>query len=302
MPQPLDRFARDVTAYFGKTSVSYIGIGDRSDAALTTFAEAGLNVGRAVLLAPETTLSDLQDTIGSSGFEIEIAAADYSGHDSGTQIDQLVRSFPDAHLSILALKEGVNAPAAIGTAHASLAASAIDIVYAVTSLEPDESGAGPISKLQDVLLPHGYRLYKIYDQRHDTEHDRPVLQDFGAVFLSPDMIARHPLSVVEENQALRRALDDATAQNAVLTAELKRELDRRYTENAALSEMLSAMQPVQGGSRDIHLRHAQRGTRTKRGPLDLSPVWRSRRRQKLALVLIAVWLVGLLAYSSFTGA
>ena len=302
MQSPTDRFALEISAFFANCPVTYVCVGEADYVGVTSLMDAGLRIEQAVFADTGGDHKPRQSSNANPQTEIISIHADFADSASPASIDALIEDLPNRKLSILRIKAGTHDQTALATAQKSLSAGVIDVIYLLASLDAGEAEVSNIADLQSALSEYGYKLYKIYDQRHDTEHDRPVLQDFGAVFLSPDMIARHPLSVIEENHALRRALDDATAHNAVLTAELKRELDRRHTEIAALSEMLSAMQPVERRPRKIHLKHAQRRTPKKRGPLDLSPVWQSRRRQKLALVLIAVWLVGLLAYSYFAGA
>ncbi len=72
-------------------------------------------------------------------------------------------------------------------AAALLSRGDIDFVEVEAGMNPDNALHVPFEQLKAYVEQHGYRLFGIYEQRHDWPTGRPILRRSNAVFIAPGL-------------------------------------------------------------------------------------------------------------------
>ena len=87
-----------------------------------------------------------------------------------------------------------------------LGAQAVDIVYVEAGMDPDDAQQTYCRDIEDVLLGHGYRHFRIYEQTHEWLEDSPLLRRVNIAFMSRRFAERQPYRLLTDLRAARGAL------------------------------------------------------------------------------------------------
>jgi len=163
-----------------------------------------------------------------------------------TTLDALAAGFDKPQISILKLDvEGFEDAVLAGAAHL-LEKQAIDLIYTEVGLDPEGSQQTYYRRLEDRLRGHGYRLFRIYEQKNEWIVDSPLLRRANFAFMAGNFAARRPyrlsralLAARREAGALQTSLQAETAGRAALEARIAR-LETRLAERDAALEARAA--------------------------------------------------------------
>lgn len=137
---------------------------------------------------------------GPRAFEVE-----------ATTLDALAESFTARRISLLKIDvEGYEAEVIAG-ARGLLADQAIDMIYIEAGMNPEGTQQTHFRVIEDALNAHGYRVFRVFEQKNEWPEDSPLLRRLNVAFMSPRFAAAHPLGlsakllkIGKENEALRQ--------------------------------------------------------------------------------------------------
>jgi FkbM family methyltransferase len=109
-----------------------------------------------------------------------------------TTLDALAAGFDKPQIGILKLDvEGFEDEVLAGAAHL-LETQAIDLIYTEVGLDPAGSQQTYYRLLEDRLRAHGYRLFRVYEQKNEWIVDSPLLRRANFAFMAGNFAARRP--------------------------------------------------------------------------------------------------------------
>jgi FkbM family methyltransferase len=259
---PISAFLKDIEPFFLRRQVIYADIGANRGDTFAALFQSRLKINRACLVEanPKIFQELLQRVAALNATEratcLNIALSNAPGRvklrdmrdmsaiiheDEGNfakdgtvlfdvetkTLDSLSNLFPDRHISILKIDvEGHEAEVLEG-AETLLGEHAVEVIYIEAGVDPDNQQQTYYRKIEDILMSHGYRLFRIYEQTHEWIDDRPLLRRMNMAFISPIVAAKYPMSLLRELQALRDRIDTllearrtALEENKKLKAEL----------------------------------------------------------------------------------
>ncbi|ETW11022.1 methyltransferase FkbM family protein [Roseivivax marinus] len=161
---------------------------------LRTQPEANLESGsdaKAALSREESTDAKVDSTI-----EVETET-----------FDNLVSLLPDGHVSLMKIDVEGHELAVLEGAAETLGRQGIDVLYIEAGMDRDNPQQTWYRDIEDALALHGYRLFRIYEQKQDWIEDRPVLRRVNMAFFSPRMIERHPVRLTKEMADLHNKIE-----------------------------------------------------------------------------------------------
>ena len=109
-----------------------------------------------------------------------------------TTLDALAEGFGFRKVSLLKVDvEGYEA-AVLEGARGLFAAQAVDMVYIEAGMNPEGTQQTYFRRIEDALNAHGYRLFRVFEQKHEWPEDSPLLRRLNAAFMSPRFAAANP--------------------------------------------------------------------------------------------------------------
>lgn len=121
-----------------------------------------------------------------------------------TTLDALAARFDKPQIGILKLDvEGFEDEVLAGAAHL-LETQAIDLIYTEVGLDPAGSQQTYYRLLEDRLRAHGYRLFRVYEQKNEWIVDSPLLRRANFAFMAGNFAARRPYRLSRALLAARR--------------------------------------------------------------------------------------------------
>lgn len=85
---------------------------------------------------------------------------------------------------------------------------AADVVYIEAGLNPEGTQQTYYRLIDDVLIKHGYRLFRIYEQKHEWIEDSPFLRRMNMAYFSESFASRHPYEATKKKYAQMVGLSD----------------------------------------------------------------------------------------------
>jgi FkbM family methyltransferase len=136
-------------------------------------------------------------------------------------LDELSLLFSERHISLLKIDAEGYEDQVLGGAASLLSAQEVDVVYVEAGMNPSGTQQCYYRTIDDILLGHGYRLFRIYEQKHEWQEDSPFLRRADLAYLSPRFAAQSPYLLARELFQARQELLSVHAQRDELTAQIR---------------------------------------------------------------------------------
>ena len=135
-------------------------------------------------------------------------------------LDGLTSSFADEHISLLKIDVEGFEREVLGGASGLLSAQKVDVIYIEAGMNPEGSHQVYYRDIDDILLSHGYRLFRIYEQMHEWLEDSPHLRRANLAYFSSDFARKSPRKLVVELYQAQTGLVAAERERDQLKQEL----------------------------------------------------------------------------------
>jgi len=323
LDDPTGPFLADISMFYADMPITFLGTGAEDEQTFVALAGSELKMHQVLLVEPDPAkyaslvaqvdaaghseratcinhaLSEAAGAITASKSISRTTDEEETGEGSGdtheipsTRVDDLTDNFPDGRVSILDVGARASGQNVLGGAVETLAAGKIDVVSLAVSFDRSTRNTIPLATADETLRQHGYQLFKLYEQTQDWVQNRPTLSRARAVFLSPSMQQRYPLSLLQKHHQLRSEASAAKSALAEQSAAHEREMQARYAEIATLTEMLAerGRAPNDTPRPPVHLG----AYKPRKGPVKVGP-FSLKRRQFQALVFFVAWLIAIWA-------
>lgn len=259
-----DRFLADIAPFFYKRPVTYVDIGAYDGRVFEKVLRSPLQVHEAHLIEPNEKYLDRARSVGADLFRgrsvdyYPVAIGAESGrvrmHDSksmtrvvnsdrswregpsGEQVfevdcvtlDELAERFTEKRISILKVDvEGYEMEVLAG-ARNLLRDQRIDVLYIEAGMNPAGNQQVYYREIEDELARFGYRMFRIYEQKHEWLDDSPLLRRTNISFFSSNFADSNPYRVTRELYKTNRELEMLQKNidlEASRTAELSKQLE-----------------------------------------------------------------------------
>lgn len=240
-PGKLDAFLDDIAPFFYRTPIVYVDAGAHSGGMFREIVRSDLKIHEAHLVEPNpVSFERLRGTVRELDAEAvatchALALSDAPGRlllrdaDTMTKVvgreaglppgdkvveaeadtlDALARRMSIERISLLKIDvEGFETRVLAGAA-GLLGAQAVDIVYVEAGMDPESVQQTYCRDIEDVLLGHGYRHFRIYEQTHEWLADSPLLRRVNIAFMSRRFAERQPYGLLKDLRAARQALSE----------------------------------------------------------------------------------------------
>jgi FkbM family methyltransferase len=169
-----------------------------------------------------------------------------------TTLDAEAKSFALPRISILKIDvEGAEIEILEG-ARGLLEQGKVDVIYVEAGLNSNCHTLTHYRRLEDFLLPLGFRIFRFFEQHHEWPDDSPLLRRANIAFMREDFARSHPYR-------LTHALDKAEQQ----LADQRRKLEKRLQQvnelegtlasrNHTIRELEAALQSLREKLRATH--------------------------------------------------
>jgi FkbM family methyltransferase len=258
-PTGLDAFLDDIAPYFYRRALTYVDIGAFRGEVLEHILKSKLRVREAHLVEPNpASLAQARERLAGQfkGQRLEFhamamgaepgrvrmsAARDMtkvlsdaaSAADGGSfeiecgTLDRLAENVTDRHIGLLKVDvEGFEDRVLAGAA-GLLARGDIDVIYIEAGMNPEGTQQCYYRRIEDILVAHGYRLFRIYEQQHEWMADSPLLRRVNMAFFSRRFADANPYRLTQELvktqealQALQTRADELDAARTRLRCEV----------------------------------------------------------------------------------
>lgn len=119
-------------------------------------------------------------------------------------LDELCERLAEKHVSLLKIDvEGYEKEALLGAA-GLLEREDVDVIYVEAGMNPEGRQQCYYRHLDDLLMKHGYRIFRVYEQVSEWLSDSPFLRRVNLAYMSPSFAARNPLRLSQELFELRQ--------------------------------------------------------------------------------------------------
>lgn len=293
----VDDFIGDIVPFFHKRRVTYVDVGAFQGEVFKRVLASPLNVGEAHLVEPNPesirrakesvsgafkgqSLNFYDIALGARAGRVRMRAgksmtkvveASSATLDANanifevdcTTLDALSTQFTERHVSILKVDvEGFELQVLEG-ADELLREGRIDVVYIEAGMNPQGLQQCYYRDIEDVLMRHGYKLFRIYEQQFEWIADSPLLRRVNLAYMSPAFVKRNPYQLTlqlhvadEQLSAAKRAADEAFQR----VAELETETGVLRDQCAVAAAELAAAESVR---RDLLVQIAQHEQRLR---------------------------------------
>lgn len=165
-------------------------------------------------------------------------------------LDSIASVITEGRISLLKIDvEGSEAEVLEGAKNL-LSGQRVDVIYIEAGANPRGVQHCYYGVIDEVLTAHGYRLFRVYEQRNEWRDDSPFLRRMNLAYMSASFAERRPYKLIrqlhqtaEENGDLRRQLHQAREDVAQLTEQvstLKRRDDERRVELEKCNDSLES--------------------------------------------------------------
>jgi FkbM family methyltransferase len=247
----IDEFLEDIEPFFYGRSLTYVDVGAFVGKVFKRVLASGLKVREAHLIEPNpASLQLLRDNIRESvvgrtlnvyglaiGAErgrvrlraaesmtkvVEGTAADCTPLEQTANLfevecrtlDELAQGFTEGHVSLLKIDvEGFEDRVLAGAGYL-LKDQRVDVIYIEVGMNPAGTQQCYYRQVDDFLLRHGYRLFKVYEQMHEWMDDAPFLRRVNFAYMSERFARNHPYRLTRELFEARKQITLAQAEVA----------------------------------------------------------------------------------------
>jgi FkbM family methyltransferase len=259
-------FLTSVEPFFWRKPITYVDAGAHRGDVFRELVASGLRIGAAHLVEPNpASFAALAEAVEQLGMADRVvchrcALGDAPGRlrlrdaddmsqviggagggapqpgtfeAEATTLDALAEACGIRRISLLKVDvEGYEA-AVLEGACGLLAAQAIDMLYIEAGMNPEGTQQTYFRVIEDALNAHGYRIFRVFEQKNEWPEDSPLLRRVNAAFMSPRFAAANPhglsaklLRFGRENEKLRAALAERQAGEKAQTAALAAATER----------------------------------------------------------------------------
>jgi FkbM family methyltransferase len=247
-------FLRAIEPFFHRRAITYVDVGAHKGDVFREIVEHGPRIRRAHLIEPnpasfaalEATVAglgaadrtvclnravsdapgtvtlrdaDTMTRIVAAGGEAEEALPGRTFEVEAITLDALAAEFDRPQVSLLKIDVEGHETAVLDGAHGLLAEQAVEMIYVEAGMNPAGGQQTYYREIEDRLAAHGYRLFRIFEQKHEWREDSPFLRRVNLAFMSPRFAAAHPYRLCSELLALRRE-NEALKRSAGLDTEV----------------------------------------------------------------------------------
>lgn len=323
-----DQFLADVAPFFYRRPITYVDIGAYDGRVFGKLLHSNLAVHEAHLVEPNEKYLNLARSVGAELFrgrsvdyyQVAVGAApgrvrmhdsrtmtkvvgpaDGYGSESGpdeqtfeadcTTLDELAERFTERRISLLKIDvEGYEMEVLAGATNV-LKHQRVDVLYIEAGMNPEGTQQSYYRRIEDELARYGYRMFRIYEQKHEWLEDSPILRRTNISFLSRKFAQSNPYRVTRELYKANRELEmlhDDIDKKAMLNADLEKEVDETRTRLGTAEKDLEQV----ATSRDeltAELHSLKRSFELQQGKLKAAEAakWRSDKRLREAFDCIA---------------
>jgi FkbM family methyltransferase len=316
-PTGLDAFLDDIAPYFYRRALTYVDIGAFRGEVLERILASKLKVREAHLVEPNpVSLAEARERLAGQfkGHRIEfhamamgaepgrvrmsaaksmskVLSEQASVADGGTfeiecgTLDRLAENVTDRHIALLKVDVEGFEDRVLAGAGELLRREAVDVIYIEAGMNPEGTQQCYYRRIEDILVAHGYRLFRIYEQQHEWMADSPLLRRVNMAFFSRRFADANPYQVTKELVKLRGEFESAQARataaeasavaqrqaaEAQLATAIARARAAREAESARLQHLLSGVtrERDEARARAASAEAAQAGLKASRALLD----------------------------------
>jgi len=224
----MQNFLKDMTPFLYGNSISYVDVGAHTGQVFAEVLAAGFKIREAHLFEPNPVsfaaltarLAELETP--KRLFRYNVALGDVKGSalmleaDTMTKIvgkvdgalpahdvsrhfeaqlltlDAVAEDFISKHISILKVDvEGYEEHVLRG-ARGLLESESIDVLYIEAGMSFEGTQQCHYRKIEDLLAPYEYQLFKVYEQKNEWIEDSPLLRRANLAFMSRGFAKSHP--------------------------------------------------------------------------------------------------------------
>lgn len=236
----VEAFIRDIEPFFYRKNINYVDVGAFEGKVFAKMLSSRLAIGEAHLIEPnpetfavlkreaesifnKRSLNLYNVAIGEKNKCVTMKAArtmtrviengpseDLVNQENSNTftvscltLDEIAKSFTNGRISILKIDvEGYEAQALSG-ASKLLSEQRVDVVYIEAGGDPNGTQQTYYRIIDDIMLKHGYRLFRIYEQMHEWMEDAPFLRRMNLAYFSSKFAESHPYRLTRELFALQ---------------------------------------------------------------------------------------------------
>jgi FkbM family methyltransferase len=279
------QFLADITPFFYGKSIVYVDVGAHTGQTFADIVASGFSVDEAHLVEPnpisfaalEARLAGLQRprrlfrynaALGETEGVVRMLAADTMTKVVGNMggaisppnnpkhfdvplltLDAMAQNFISKHISILKIDvEGYEEQVLRG-ARGFFASENVDILHIETGMNPTGTQQCCYRKIEDLVAAHGYRLFKIYEQKNGWVEDSPLLRCVNLAFVShgfakgnPFLLSTKMFEARSRIKTLKSAVGTAEGKIVTLQKELGATAASREQAESRVSELRSALE------------------------------------------------------------
>lgn len=247
----IDEFLASIEPFFYGKAITYVDAGAHKGDLFREIVERGPKLRSAWLIEPNpTSFAALEETVAALAVApkttcLNLAVSDRAGtvslRDADTMtrvvdpaagsadaddlparifeaeaatLDAIAARFDRPRITLLKIDVEGHEAAVLEGAAGLLAEQAVDMIYIEAGMNPEGGQQTYYRVIEDLLGAHGYRLFRIFEQKHEWQEDSPFLRRVNLAFMSPRFAAAHPYRLSAD-------LLEARKENATLAAALK---------------------------------------------------------------------------------
>jgi FkbM family methyltransferase len=235
-------FLNDVTPFFRNKFITYFDAGAHTGGTLKEVSASSLRMNEAILFEPNPAnfdllvqnvkdpkiqkiicrnlaLADRQRVVSMRSADTMTKVVSEPGAEDddlfnidATTIDDAIRETASQHIHLLKMDvEGYEIKVLKG-AKKSLEKARIDVIYVEAGLDIKNKQQVYYRDIEDNLNSFGYKIFKIYEQKHEWIEDSPFLRRVNIAFFSPGFAERSPFKLTQELYALHKRCREFEAQ------------------------------------------------------------------------------------------
>lgn len=270
----VEAFLNDIAPYFHRRPVTYVDVGAYTGSVFTKVIASALTVREAHLIEPNPASIEIAKQRTASHFKGKslnfynvalgerrervklaiardmskvVAHADASLLHDGDRVttevdcmtlDDLAEHITDRRISLLKIDVEGHEEHVLRGAHKLLQDHRIDIVYLEAGMNPDNTQQCYYRRIEDALTEFDYRVFRIYEQKHEWLTDSPLLRRVNMAFMSQTFADRNPFQLTRELLQAQQGLEESKNQFQIVS----RRLAQLESEHSAVLGRLQSLE------------------------------------------------------------
>lgn len=221
----IDDFINDIAPFFAGRAITYVDVGAYIGEVLLKILDTRkINIREAHLIEPNpesfTKLKEnVQDcnvpscNVYNFGISNQVGIATFRAAKSMTKklnadipisnasnlfevecqrLDDISSVFTDGHVDLLKLDVEGEELDVLQSAKALFERQRVDVLYVEVGLNREGTQQTYFGVLDSILQSHGYRVFKIYEQKNEWIEDSPLLRRCNAAYMSHKFVSMNP--------------------------------------------------------------------------------------------------------------